>query len=68
MPCGAMKSFRPFLAPCRVSYSGLPDDRGALQDVLAAGQEALVAVGGAQRGEVVGEAADGRGVASARCR
>ena len=40
----------------------LADDRRALQEVLAAGQEALVAVGGAQGGEVVGEAADGGGV------
>ena len=46
----------------------LADDGGALQDVLAAGQEALVAVGGAQGGEVVGEAADGRARRSARCR
>ena len=38
------------------------DDRGALQEVLAAGQEALVAVGGAQGRQVVGEAADGRRV------
>ena len=35
------------------------DDRGALQEVLAAGEEALVAVGGAQGRQVVGEAADG---------
>ncbi|CAM5425589.1 hypothetical protein SHIRM173S_03346 [Streptomyces hirsutus] len=35
------------------------DDRGALQDLLGAGQEALVAVGGAQGGEMAGEAADG---------
>uniref|UniRef100_J1RUT9 Dehydrogenase n=1 Tax=Streptomyces auratus AGR0001 TaxID=1160718 RepID=J1RUT9_9ACTN len=40
----------------------LAHDGRALQQVLAAGQEALVAVRGAQRGQVVGEAADGRGV------
>ncbi|GAA3294298.1 hypothetical protein GCM10020295_18450 [Streptomyces cinereospinus] len=38
------------------------DDRGALQHLLGARQEALVAVRGAQRGEVVGETADGGGV------
>ncbi len=38
------------------------DDRGPLQDLLGAGQEALVAVGGAQGRQVVGEAADGGGV------
>ena len=38
------------------------DDRGPLQHVLAAGQEPLVAVGGAQGRQVVGEAADGRRV------
>ncbi len=34
-------------------------DGGALHDLLAPGQETFVAVGGAQGGEVVGEAADG---------
>lgn len=38
------------------------DDGRALQDVLAAGQEPLVTVGRTERGEVVGQAADGRGV------
>ncbi len=37
----------------------LAHDRGAVEDLLGAGQEALVAVGGAQGGQVVGEAADG---------
>ncbi len=40
----------------------LADHRGALQGALAPGEEALVALGGAQGGEVVGEAADGAGV------
>ncbi len=35
------------------------DHRGLLQHLLGTGEEALVAVGGAQRGQVVGEAADG---------
>ena len=38
------------------------DDRGAGQGVLAPVEEALVAAGRAQRGQVVGEAAAGRGV------
>ncbi len=41
---------------------GRADHGGALEDVLAPGQDAFVAVGGAQGGEVVGEAADGGGV------
>ncbi len=41
---------------------GLADDRRALQDLLGAGEEPLVAVGGAQGRQVVGEAADGRRV------
>ncbi len=39
---------------------GPADDRSALQEVLAAGQEAFVAVGGPQGRQVVREAADGR--------
>ncbi len=38
------------------------DDRGAVEDVLRPGEEALVAVGRAQGRQVVGEPADGRGV------
>lgn len=53
---------QPLLGAVQRLVQRLPDDGSALQDVLAAGQEALVAVGGAQGGEVVGKAADGRGV------
>ncbi|GAA3078788.1 hypothetical protein GCM10020254_23740 [Streptomyces goshikiensis] len=40
----------------------LAHDRGALQDLLAPGQEPLVPVGGAQGRQVVREAADGGAV------
>ncbi|CAM5529107.1 hypothetical protein STENM223S_01087 [Streptomyces tendae] len=50
---------QPLLGAVQGVVERASDDRGALQEVLAAGQEALVAVGGAQGRQVVGEAADG---------
>ena len=52
----------PFFIPCRVSYIAPPTTGVPLQGVLAPVEEPLVAPGGAQRREVVGQAADGRGV------
>ncbi len=52
----------PLLGPVQRLVQRLPDDGCLLQDALAPGEEPFVAVGGAQGREVVGEAADGRGV------
>ena len=62
IPCGATMSLMPFFMPCSVSYIAPPTTGVRFERVLAPVEEPLVAAGRAQRGEVVGEAADGRGV------
>ena len=62
MPCGRDDVLDALLHPVQRLVHRAADDRGALQGVLAPVEEALVAAGRAQGGEVVGQAAGGRGV------